>query len=148
MTFKMTPGRDWVEQINRFMDDYNGFSNGWQDAGKRDDSTKRWGMKRITDGFVGINGTTIEQCDIQQYTWNNQMINFFVFHVNTPAIKNMTSREIIQLPVNYYFGVGFVDTLGSNGYLRIQGANTDKLNVVNDSGVDVSTDIWGEVILL
>lgn len=148
MTFKMTPGRDWVEQINRFMDDYNGFSNGWQDAGKRDDSTKRWGMEEVEDGFVGINGVTIDYCLAHEYVWNNQPVKFLRFKIEVPTIRNGSSLQCIQLPFLYNWSGGFIDNPATIGWLRAQDANTNKLNLANDSGTDVHGEVWGDLILL
>lgn len=148
MVFKITPGRDWVEQINKFMDDYNGFSNGWQDAGKREDSVKRWGMDGIRDGFVGINGVKINGCFAQKYIWNKQPLYFLQFNITIPTLKTGNSFECIQLPFEYSFCVGFVDCVTTTAYLRAQGANTTKLNLANDSGVDATGNAWGELILI
>lgn len=147
MAFKLTPGKDWVNQINKMMEDYSGFSNGWQLT----DSTARWGRTTFPkESFVAMNGAKINYIGLQQYVWNGQPVNFFVFGINIPKLATLTSRDFIKLPFKCNVVIGTVqDCVGSTGYVRVQAGNgNDTFGIANDSGVDVQGDVVGTCVIL
>lgn len=145
---KINPGqRDWLTQVNKMFEDYSNFSQNWDNKRPVTDNV-RWGSGAISD-IIGINGCKVNSAGVQRYTWNGQPVNFLVYDINVPMIRNVTSTELLKLPFHYNLIIGNIqDAIGSTGYLRLQGSGTDKIGFANDSGVDIQGSAIGSAILL